>query len=738
MDKKISEFKNRVTEYIDKRRLREALTEIKDTARSYMAWEVEDKVKLVEQNYQLMLQYLTQGMADPDRDNVYSGIVCDIYTLLDSLISFIDSRDNPSLYYSTIRYSKLNIKGSTLAELFEKEKALSDKLSLFALVSDQDNSAERIANRTKAETLRTEIFKRLWATPLLSRDEYDVVGSVLADDAVTTEIKQHLLSALMLGMLEQYDGRKLELMMNAYLSDSDMKVSSVALVGILLSLWKYRSRPLSRHLASLLDTIKDTPRWRSDLQIAFIEMIRARDTERIDRKMRDEVIPSMQKIRPDMINKINDGSIDPEDAAAMMENPEWQDILDKSGVSAQLKELTEIQMEGGDVMMTTFSQLKQFPFFNEIANWFLPFDPTHSSIETTMQQLDVLGEMMSEATLFCDSDKYSFIFAISAMPQQQRSMMTSQLSAQKDAIYQTMSNKNGNSTRQDIRRRAVNSYMQNIYRFFKLFSRRNEFFDPFKAEINLIAVKALADDFDDIDMMQVVAEFYFKLGYFSDALGVFTHLESLLPGDAARYQKMGFCEERGGNFEKALEYYKIAELLDTKSAWTLRRMASCAMAAGKRREALDYYRQLAEMQPDNTKYTMLYGQALAENGMYDEAVKQFYKVEFLDENSTKVWRPLAWTLFLTSDFVGARKYYDKIILDNPNATDYLNIGHVALASGNFREAINNYALAIQKAHGDKEWFITTLNTDSKDLERAGIDPATLPLIIDATLYTLNG
>lgn len=734
MDKKITEFRKRVTNYIDERRLREAMTEIKDTARAYLAWEVEDKVKLAEQNYQLMLQYLTQGMADPDRDDVYSGLVCDIYTLLDSLVSYIDSRDNPSLYFSTIRYTKLNIKGSSLAELLEKSKALADKLSLFALVSDQDNGAERIANRAKAETLRSEVFKRLWATPLLSRDEYEAVSTALADGAMSPEMKRHILSAIMLGMLEQYDGRKLELMMNAYLTDNDMKVTSVALVGILLSLWKYRSRPLSRHLGSLLDTIKDTPHWRTDLQTAFIEMIRARDTERINRKMRDEVIPSMQKIRPDMINKINDGSVDPEDASAMIENPEWQDILDKSGVSEQLKELTEIQMEGGDVMMTTFSQLKQFPFFNDISNWFLPFDPSHSSVEATMQQLDVLGDMMSEATFFCDSDKYSFMFAISAMPEQQRSMMTSQLSAQKDAIYQNMGNRDGNSTHHDVRRRAVNSYMQNIYRFFKLFNRRNEFFDPFESGINLIAVKALADDFDDTDMLQVVAEFYFKLGYYSDALEVFTHLEDKLPGDAARYQKMGFCEERSGNYAKALEYYNIAELLDAKSAWTLRRMASCAMAAGKRREALDYYRQLAGMLPDDTKCAMLYGQALAENGMYDEAVKQFYKVEFLDEKSTKVWRPLAWTLFLTSDFKGAQRYYDKIILDNPTPVDYLNLGHVALATGSFREAVNNYALSVQQAHGDREWFIKSLKADSIDLERAGVDPATLPLIIDAVLY----
>jgi len=44
------------------------------------------------------------------------------------------------------------------------------------------------------------------------------------------------------------------------------------------------------------------------------------------------------------------------------ENPEWQEILDKSGISDKLQELSELQLEGADVYMSTFSMLKNFPF----------------------------------------------------------------------------------------------------------------------------------------------------------------------------------------------------------------------------------------------------------------------------------------------------------------------------------------------------------------------------------------
>ena len=55
-------------------------------------------------------------------------------------------------------------------------------------------------------------------------------------------------------------------------------------------------------------------------------------------------------------------------------NPEWENWIDKSGITDKLREMGELQMEGADVYMSTFSQLKQFPFFRQMSHWFYPFD----------------------------------------------------------------------------------------------------------------------------------------------------------------------------------------------------------------------------------------------------------------------------------------------------------------------------------------------------------------------------
>lgn len=727
----IQRIRTEVERLIDRRRLRDAISRIKETAHRVMAWEVEDKVKLTEQNYALMLKYLTQGAADPDRKDVYDSLVAEIYALLDALVCYVESVDKPTLYYSTIRCDKLSGSHNHLTEKANEYRSLCDQLSLFAQVSASANP--QTAERQRLERLQSECFRYIWARPSLTSEDKHIIESLISDAQLPESFRQQTVSAVTLGLMQRYDRRRLQLLMGAYLDSPSLKVSSAALVGMLLGLWMYRNRPLTRPVADMLMAVKDKPSWSSDLRIAFLEMIRARDTERINRKMQDEVIPRMQKIRPDMMSKINDGSLN-DDPAAMQENPEWQELLDKSGITDQLKELTEIQMEGGDVMMSTFAHLKQFPFFTEIANWFLPFEASHSQVADTLKSLDVLGDMMENAQFLCDSDKYSFIFAINGVPAAQRNMMVSQMQAQRDTIYEAMSAALDKGTSADMRRLAVNAYMQNIYRFYKLFNRRSEFFDPFDTGVNLIATPALSDDFSDTEMLQVVAEFYFKLQYLDDALNVFERLEMLTPGDAPRYQKMGYCHERLGHTETAIEYYRKAELLDSRSAWTVRRMAACLRANGQHAEAIEYYRRLSEMKPDDLKCAMLYGQALAENGDLTEAIGQFYKVEFLDEKSTRVWRPLAWTLFITGDYENAQKYYRKIILDNPTPNDYLNMGHVALATGNMREAVNNYTLSIEAKHGDTEWFLQALNADIPSLKKAGADASLIPLIADAALY----
>ena len=118
----------------------------------------------------------------------------------------------------------------------------------------------------------------------------------------------------------------------------------------------------------------------------LMNIIKSQDTQRISSKMQNEVLPELMKLRPDILKKLKNVS-EESDIEMLDINPECEELLNKNGLGDKLKELTEMQMEGGDVMMVAFSNLKTFPFFNTVGNWFLPVSYTHLTLPTNSRVL---------------------------------------------------------------------------------------------------------------------------------------------------------------------------------------------------------------------------------------------------------------------------------------------------------------------------------------------------------------
>ena len=44
------------------------------------------------------------------------------------------------------------------------------------------------------------------------------------------------------------------------------------------------------------------------------------------------------------------------------------------------QKMAEMQKQGTDIYFGGFSQMKRFPFFNELSNWFVPFYSHHPAV----------------------------------------------------------------------------------------------------------------------------------------------------------------------------------------------------------------------------------------------------------------------------------------------------------------------------------------------------------------------
>jgi tetratricopeptide (TPR) repeat protein len=477
--------------------------------------------------------------------------------------------------------------------------------------------------------------------------------------------------------------------------------------------------------------LREHPQWGRDIRAIFMQLIRTRETEKITRKVQDEIMPQMMKLGPELYKNMEDTSA-VIDLSEMEENPEWQERLESSGIADKMKELSQLQEDGGDIMMSTFSHLKAYPFFNELPNWFMPFHVDHTVVINSIGHNSTIGELISTTPFLCNSDKFSFALSMAQVPDEQRKIMMAQIDEQNINIADL---DNASLAPDDKRNEnVINKYIQDLYRFYKLFRRKGEFLDPFLYPINLTQVPVLSQDMADFDTLQLVGEFYFSRGYYSDAIELFSRLSELLPPDAAIYQKIGYCYQRIGNIEAALQKYEQAELLNADSIWLMKRMAACYKHQCNVQKALDYFRRIETKRSDDLSVVLNIGHCLCELGQYQEAIRYYYKVEFLDATSNRAWRPLAWCALLCRDFETSRKYYEKILAGTPTADDFLNAGHLKLAMGDIRDAMAQYRQSADMYANKMEDLIDNINRDKQQLSEIGVDITLLPLIVDSILY----
>lgn len=685
------------------------------------------ELERLRQGYGYMSGYALQGLPDPGLAESYAGIVEGVRTLIEAMARQMRLKDAPTLYFNTLRY-ELATPGDSVAALVDEYRNVSQKISLAALAENPTQAARQFS--VQAEQLEKRVFNRVWTMyPLGGADEASLLDAI-ADKSLPGYFKSLIISAVLMGLMEQADERRMLLLMDAYASD-DADVSVRALCALLVGMWLYRNRHMSARMRNRLAALKEMPGWVRDVRMATMQYVRSRDTERITRKFNEEVIPEMMKLRPE-IEKLKDKPLDTE---AMEENPEWAEILEKSGVADRLKELQELQEDGGDVMMATFSKLKTFSFFNDISNWFLPFHQSHTQIASDdIPEIATLISIMGNAPMFCDNDKYSVALSLSQIPPAQRDMMLRQIrmqTQQMDVVRMAAMDSGHVPQREEL---AAN-YVRNLYRFFKLFRRKGEFTDPFSSGLNIPAIPSLEQEFEDSDTLMVIAEFYFKRGYYSDALEVFRRLTAMSSPSAAISQKMGYCEQSVGDISAALRHYEEAEMLDSSSRWTLRRLAWCHRMLGNWDKALDCYRRLAEDKPDDVSLALNIGLSLVKLHRYDEALQYLFKAEFYGSGSEKATRALAWCTLLGGDYERCVKYTATLLAGTtPRPNDYINAGHLSLLTGHPGEAVDHYVDAIKAMEGSVDSFLRRLADDKVTISAfGGVDPQLMAIVVDTSI-----
>ena len=419
----------------------------------------------------------------------------------------------------------------------------------------------------------------------------------------------------------------------------------------------------------------------------------------------------------------------------LVTNPDWADAIEKSGLGDKLREMNELQLEGADVYMSTFSQLKSYPFFRDISNWFYPFDKQQSDVIKEFRHRGKEGgsllEIILQSGFFCNSDKYSLFFTMQQLPQSQRDMMLNQLT---DQQIEELADQSKAETLKKFSERpdtVSNQYLHDLYRFFKLYARRLEFRDLFKESICLYNEPDLIDILFNPEAMEAIANFHFKKKHWEEAAEAYdTIVDMLMDEEEAEIcQKQGYSLQKLKRYDEAIKAYRKADILKSNNVWTNHHLGTCYRLNRQFKEALKYYRKVEEVLPEDTKVIFYIGSCLAEMWNFEEALNYFFKLDFLESNCVKAWRAIGWCSFMIAKREQAMKYYDKVIDQSPMPVDYLNAGHVAWSLGNVEKTLSLYTKAAE-LYGSKELFLEVFRKDEEIITSKGVTPDDIPLVLD--------
>ena len=662
-------------------------------------YEMQSQLAQMRNTYSAMLRYMVQGMDDPNASRIYTDLVSQVHVLLDRAERVERLKTQAGDRYVT---SHKTLRGEmTLSDIVSHLRNHDEAL---ILLQEEPNERENIQqhdieqHQHSREEMLLMLFSYIWTSDVWSKSEQETALSMLTDDAIFIEDKCVLISATMLALMEMFDERKLMLLFDAYLLP-ELELSQRALVGMVIVLRQHDKRIQQQpEVQSRFTLFCDDPNFVRDIFRVFMQLQYSRLTDTVSEKMRSDIIPTILQSTKFKQTKFGIEEID-DYMTQNGENPEWFKKNEKVDNRAQekIQEMGELLMEGADVYMSTFSQMKNNVFFQQTAHWFYPFSADLPAVADILGRLggetsSVFGAMLHYAP-FCDSDKFSFTFMLGMIGVQGQEGLSKSLTGtlSHEELSEMLETKKTKKRGSDISRQ----YIFDLYRFFTLYPFHQQFLNPFDKELpsfTPLAHKVFEPLLSNSDEVLSLAEFLMRKEVYHDAIALFEQLQpQKIEEDVDLWQKIGFCEQKQGQLEKAFECYKTAYDLNPNSLWTLKHLAFVSFQGEWYAEAEVYYDLLLDDDPDNLRYMRRKAGCLMKQNLFDEAIPLLYKALYLDEDSVEDQNNLAWCQLQEGLFDKARELYGKVLsthVDQPSA--HFNMACTYLAEGNIQQAYPLY------------------------------------------------
>ena len=704
-----------------------------------------DEMTAIADDFERMTDYMRRGYADPERNQLYTRLLQRLYSFGANLNMAYRIKTEPLFMTVNSTVNSAMTDGLVAASFthenirHELENFVANVAMLQLDTDGQHHSDDANTPRSREKQLYNDhyrymntLFCRLFIADQWRSDDADFYKSLLVSPTVETVDAQLLTSAIGVACLAQFDIEKLTTLLYIYQNTDIETVKQRALVGWTLALSDTTAiYPEQERLIADAVSNDETAQELVDLQQQMIFCLRTEDDSQ---DIKRNIIPSI--VKNNNLSITRDGIIEKDD------DP-MDDILGSSDADKRMEEMEnsirkmlDMQKQGSDIYFGGFSQMKRFSFFYTLSNWFTPFSTKHPALLNIVNKTDDTANMkVKEGILeslvsrcpFCDSDKYSFALALSSiidrLPANIREMLGnagSLMPSDESIDFDSPAY---------IRR----MYLQDLYRFFRLYPQRNSLRCPFSQQLFAFTT---ANVFRNTAMSAHAGELC-RLFYKND-LGDALQLAAYQIADDDDPQALfyrGLYEYYYGDDESAaVPHWQVLHTQEPDNERITRLLASAYMKAGNYKQASELYETLylkykndEEHQTTRHKATINYCSALVKLGNFDTAAPLLFQLQFEFPDDANVLRLLAWTLMEQGKYDDADKQYSRLA-DHPRHTntDNINAAYCKWLIGDIPTAVSLFKSFIG-ASSIKAFHKEILN-DSDMLKRHNISRADIMLM----------
>lgn len=650
-----------------------------------------------------MLRYSLGDYEDPERGKIVAQLHTGICELVDDIVEAIELQ-NMHLVRPDVQFMGLKSELLYTSQVFDEERA-----------------KEHI-----------EVFRNVWLKGRLTADERRELITFIENGEIELTMRVMVVSALMLKGLRMYD--KSVLMIYIALWDTvEAQIKARVIVGMLMILSVYASRvERDVELKDKIERLFADEKFSVNADKAYKYIINTFGTDKVTKKITTEIYPEIFKSGAKLHQMLKE-----EGGDAMNDdefNPKWEKaLMDDEGVSAKLREFGDMQMQGADVYMSTFSSMKGYAFFNELAHWFMPFDVKQGDVARMMADMPDVLRFFAESTHICNSDKYSFFYSIAQIPAANFKSMMTGMGADAEAVREDLDSESWKNNPEKLYAVEVRNYVLDLFRFYRLYPRRKEFVNPFDF-IDKFESDGWLFGLMGLDLKKSVCKYLFEVEKFAEARCFFEYLDAQQVWDAYFYQQMGYCYQQLGEWNDAVGCYEKADLLESNDVWTLKRKALCYRRLERWNEAIECYEAILKLKEEDVATMLNLANMYVSIDDFEKARMLLYKVDYLRPNNYKAMSGLAWCLFVGGDYEKAMTYYDKLSQHKDfSAEDALNGGHTFWALGAKDIAREYYRKAKALIDNDVK-FAEKMIDDAEYLKRLGLSDEDIVILINQILF----